>query len=211
MGGESSSAIRAFVVILLGAVVGLAGGAVVRHLFDLPIDVATLRSAWVGMAASGVGGALVLLIATQLMAQSPPHIARWKVILILLFGSALLGAIAASAILLVMRFINYGFFQGRGVDVVLRSVGVCAGLGAAAFLVAVPIRGFDLKRTAKAPAPKGEKRIRGRRAVTKGIQVLRSCPECGSVVVKPYEASDPKAAKKGMKRYVCNRGHEWHA
>lgn len=208
MGFESNSALRAFAVLLIGFGFGLIGCVVVRHLYELSVELDSLREIWLGLCASGVAGAVTLFVATQLMAQSPPHLSRVAVVLFLLVGCALLSAIAASGLLLIIRFTNQEFFQGRQLDLAMRAVGVCAVMGAVAFLLAAPIRGFDLAavpRAPKAPAP-GK-----RRAVTKGIETLRRCPVCGSVIVKAYEATDPKAVKKGQKRHVCNKGHEWHA
>lgn len=214
---EATLKLRHLAVPLLGALGGLVAACITRRLFDLPIDRASLAAAKFGLIVAGIGGLLVLLIPATLMTQARPEIPRRSVFIVCLITAGVLGVVGSSGLLLIIRFVNSGFFQNRGLDVVLKAVGVSAGLAAGLFLLVAPLLGHGRAAPAAAdpglvPARRsGSAGAKGAAKAAPGVVLLRRCPSCGTLNIKGYPATDPDAVAKGLKRYVCDRGHEWHA
>lgn len=217
MKSETNVALRTLIALALGAVGGLVAAAMTRIIFDLPIDPKTMLGIWKALIPAAIGGAIVMLLSTTLMAQSPPNIGKGAVIFVLFIASAVLGVIAAAGLLLIIRFVGGDFFQGRTFKEAAMATGASGVISAVVFLICVPIRGFDHPHTGRMAGPSPTKAAAktptkvGSKGTMSGIQNLRRCPTCGTVIAKAYKPKDPEAEAKGQKLYICNNGHEWHA
>jgi hypothetical protein len=219
MNPEAKLRLKQLLTALLGALGGLVTVCLTRHIFDLPISPASMSKG--AVLGGALAGAVVLFVTTQMMALSPPNLSRGSVIGVLLVATTVMGVIASAGLLLIVRFVDSGFFQNRGLGVAASAVVASAVVSAISFLIAVPVRGFDIARTPPSDLAQRPVRGRGRRPAAKavrnggarvnGIAGLRRCPECGTLNLKAYPATDPEAVAKGLKKYVCDRGHEWNA
>jgi peptidoglycan biosynthesis protein MviN/MurJ (putative lipid II flippase) len=127
---------------------GLLCAVITRIIFDLP----AFGGSPLGLGISAVAGAFVLFLTTQLMAQSPPQVSKRAVIIFLFVASAVLGVIASSAILLVVKFASSDFFQGISFVRTVITVLICGAVAAILFLIAAAIRGFEMERAPVAAA-----------------------------------------------------------
>ncbi|NUP89268.1 MAG: hypothetical protein HUU25_05540 [Candidatus Sumerlaeia bacterium] len=144
---------RVLVVLVLGALGGLASALATRLIFNLPVDPKTLMPIWMPLAGASAAGIIVLFMATQMMAQSNPKFPKRTVVIVIGVAVGVLGVIVCGGFLLVLRFTNQVFYQGQGmIDSVLSAL-ISGGIAMALFLAAVPIRGFEYPREGGSAPP----------------------------------------------------------